>query len=101
MVKDLKWETLEERREKSSLTLLYKLLHHEIAVPQRYHPAPYASSNRRAGEHCLRVYQPSLDAYKYSFLPRTVVSWNRLPAAVAGSPTLDHFKVQLATLTLN
>ena len=36
---------------------------------------------------------------QYSFLPRTIEQWNRLPAAVAASPSLDAFKEGICSLT--
>jgi len=37
-------------------------------------------------------FQPTVDAFKYSFLPRTISAWNALPQAVAEADSLDIFK---------
>jgi hypothetical protein len=39
------------------------------------------------------------DLYKYSFFPRTIGDWNRLPPHVARATSLEGFKNQLDTLT--
>ena len=47
-------------------------------------------------------YIPIIDTrnyIQYSFLPRTIEQWNRLPAAVAASPSLDAFKEGICSLT--
>jgi hypothetical protein len=38
MVKDLNWETLEQRRKRSDVALMNKVVHHLIAVPVYHHP---------------------------------------------------------------
>ena len=40
-------------------------------------------------------YQTFIDAYKYSFLPRTVIEWNDLPSEIVNSQSLDSFKQSL------
>ena len=100
MVKELGWETLETRRKKSSVTLLYKVVNCLVAVPVYYHPVPWNTPTRHNAEHSFNPYQPSIDAFKNSFMPRTVLIWNVLPVAVAMAPTVDLFKVGLAAVTL-
>jgi hypothetical protein len=38
MVKDLNWGRLEQRRKRSDVTLMHKVVHHLIAVPVYHHP---------------------------------------------------------------
>ena len=38
MIKDLNWEKLEQRRNSSDVALMYKVVHHLIAVPVYHHP---------------------------------------------------------------
>ena len=95
---DLKWETLEERRNKNSLTMLYKVVNHQIAVPPPYHPTP-ATRTTRTGPHTLMKYQPTVNAYKFSFFPRAVTLWNNIPSQVASSPSIEEFKSGLQKLT--
>ena len=37
-------------------------------------------------------FQPTVDAFKYAFLPRTIPAWNALPHAVAEADSLDIVK---------
>ena len=94
IAEDLKWDTLENRRNKSSVTMLYKVINSQIAVPSSYHPIP-ANRITRTGPHTLQQYQPSVNSFKYSFFPRTVQLWNSLPEFVATSPSIEEFKAGL------
>ena len=44
----------------------------------------------------LVPYQPRIDAYKYSFLPRTVQEWNRLDDEIIETDCVEEFKQKLA-----
>ena len=44
----------------------------------------------------LVPYQPRIDVYKYSFLPRTVPEWNRLDAEIIETDCVEEFKQKLA-----
>ena len=37
-------------------------------------------------------YASSLDLYKYSFFPRNIITWNKLPALIVEAPSLEAFK---------
>ena len=39
--------------------------------------------------------QPEVDAFKYSFIPRTIADWNELDEDTVAAATLDSFKKQL------
>ena len=49
MVKDLGWETLENRRHNNRLSLMYKIINNEVEVPALYHPVP---NNTREARRC-------------------------------------------------
>ena len=52
-----------------------------VKLPQQYLPTALHSSTRRGTlQNQLCVYAPLVDAHKFSFLPRTVLLWNNLPA---------------------
>ena len=51
-------------------------------------------------EECAWKYIPistSHDAYKFSFLPRTIIAWNQLPSIIITAPSLDAFRSRLIT----
>ena len=46
----------------------------------------------------LTPYQPNIDLYKFSFLPRTVPEWNRLDDEVIQSNCVETFKQKLVNI---
>eukprot|EP00057_Strongylocentrotus_purpuratus_P010558 XP_011665032.1 PREDICTED: RNA-directed DNA polymerase from mobile element jockey-like [Strongylocentrotus purpuratus] len=84
--------TLQERRLESRLAMMYKILHHQIAIPL----PDYISQKDRAtrSQHHLRFTRlgTSSDSYKYSFFPRTMKDWDELPTNIIELPTLKQFK---------
>ena len=92
MLRELRWETLERRRNISALTFIYKMTNDLIEIPKKYHPIPLKTPTRHTNEKAFQTYQPRVDCFKYSLLPRTVPSWNLLSTEVVSAPTLDTFK---------
>ena len=92
MLQDLDWDSLESRRVKIQLTLLFKVIQDLVDMP---------ASTRTRANHTKKLRQISSrsDAYKFSFFPRTIPVWNSLPATVAEAPDLVSFKQGLSTLT--
>ena len=97
MLQLLDVEPLCQRRAKMRLIMFYKSQHALVALPLpsvvqlpiRPHPRY---------PHAFHVPYCSTDAYTFSFFPRTVVQWNKLPASIAMAPSLDQFKGGLAQL---
>ena len=97
MLHDLKWPTLQYRRQRARLSLFYESLNNLIALqiatiiyseqtsiqtPSSaiLHPSLYARTNAYIG---------------YSFFLRTIKEWNSLPTGVVTSNTLPAFQAQL------
>ena len=95
MLSTLKWPVLYERRRWARLTLLYKLLHNLLQIPERYLPSLSTSRTRCHHNFKFTHYQTSIDNYKYAFFPRTVPDWNNLPAHIVYSDSLETFKFRL------
>ena len=98
MISELGWESLETRRKRTSVTLMYKVIHNLVAIPVVYHPVQWLTQTRATSEHSLQTYHTRIDAFKFTFFPRTVLLWNALPVAVVAAPTLDQFKVGVAAV---
>jgi hypothetical protein len=47
---------------------------------------------RTRGEHKYKIINAKHNIYKFSFFPRTVITWNYLPVTVALAPDLDSFR---------
>ena len=66
MIDHLQWESLESRRSKIQLTLLYKIVNDMIDIPADEYLTKEASRTRSAHSK-YRQYHTSTDSLKYSF----------------------------------
>ena len=98
MIKELKWDTLEKRRTINALNFTYKLTNNIIAIPPAYHPKELKSSSRNTNQRSFQTFQPRVDAFKYSLLPRIIPTWNKLPTEAVTAQTLDIFKSHVQKL---
>ncbi len=95
IINDLEWETLETRRKAARLTLLYKILHDEAAVNIPDYVIKPTVQTRQYHQSRFNRLSTSTDAYKFSFIPRTIADWNQLPGNVVEAPTTDTFRRKL------
>ena len=99
MLQSLGWRSLEQRRSDSRLCLFYKIIYGLVAIdmpPSVVHPL---RTPRNSHTLCFRQIQSTVDYYKYSFYPLSIVQWNRLPAHIALLPTFDSFKRAVCTVS--
>ena len=92
MLNRLGWATLEQRRENQRLTMMYKVVHGLVAVSTTHLTA--ADYHTRAIAYQIWSNRFNVP-YKYSFFPRTIPSWNLLPAETAEAMSVDEFKHRL------
>ena len=92
MLQELGWESLEQRRAKLRLCLLYKSIHGLVAIPLD----PHTTINQRSQDR-LTFLKPHTQTnyFKFSFFPRTVHQWNHLPMSVVTAPSIVSFKAGL------
>ena len=88
----LEWDTLEERREMSRLTMLFKIQNGLVDL----NPSDYYSKSDSRTRGCkfnqVRAYNP---AHINSFFPRTLSQWNKLPPGITTTETLQTFKTSV------
>ena len=94
MLDDLRWPSLETRREQSSLTFFYKIHSGTVDLDKDKYLTP-APNLRRTRESQYTRYFAYSDALKNSFFPRTIPMWNSLPSSVVSSKTIEQFKAQI------
>ena len=98
MVNELKWESLESRREQLSLTMLYNSLKQNVYLPPEYIPEFHLQTSQYQLQtrscHMFRLIKPfcNTDTYKYSFIPSTSRQWNVLPRYIFEAENTDIFK---------
>ena len=97
----LGWRTLQERRFISRQSMLYKTINKLTActIPE-YMPQSERSTRN---SHSLQYIVPTtnLEAYRFSFFPRTFRVWNILPAEIVEVTSPDNFKLALQQAFIN
>ena len=79
LLNGLGWPTLQSRRSLHRLTLFYKAVNSQIAI-SLHDLLPQARCSR-GNTGLSKVFTPvgsACDVYKFSFIPRTIVEWNKL-----------------------
>ena len=100
MLQQLKWETLESRRTKIQLTMFYKIVivNNLVGIPADHYLTPSKTRTRTTHSKKMLQYHTRTDTLKFSLFPRTIPTWNMLPATVAEALDLVSFKRGLASL---
>jgi hypothetical protein len=88
----LGWPSLQSRRKTSRLTLLYKATHDKAAINIPSYIRRPSISTRQYYPYKFSQISTSTDAYKFSFLPRTITDWNSLPPEAYQATTPESFK---------
>jgi len=90
----LQWDTLEARRNNLRVILLYKIINKIVDI---YAEGQLIFANSVTRGHSLKLLQlpTMIDAYKNSFFPSAIRTWNNLPSQVVEATTLDLFKHSL------
>ena len=80
------------------MTCFYKVFNNRPESPQSYHPDPVQGLQvTRGHDKRLQPYLPEVDAFKYSFLPQTVVDCNQLLAETVHAESTEAFKLRLCS----
>jgi hypothetical protein len=96
MISELSWETLEQRRAKTRAVLMYEIINNLVDIPS--HTLLIPADGRTRGTTVYRVIYTRIDAYKYPFFPRTILTWNHIPQELRLVPTIDQFRAGLGRM---
>ena len=102
MLRDLNWKTLEDLRTIYRLTLLYELVHNIVVINIDEHCTNHEKGNittRKTSSTSFTHPTARKNCYRYSFIPRTVAEWKRLPATIGESPSVDTLRLDCAVLS--
>ena len=100
MLHTLQWPTLQIRRVRTRIILLYKIVHQQVAIDPTAILSPVDPRTRHAHQHAFKHITATKDTYKYSFFPRTVTQWNLLPVAAVQCTTIEDFKAHIPYVAL-
>jgi len=93
------WNSLEKCRGHYSLVMMYKIIHGMVVIPTTPYLLP-ASYDTRGHSSKFLVPSTRVNAFRYSYFPVTIMSWNGLPAHIIQSPSVECFKSRLAKFHL-
>ena len=96
MLQDLQWDTLETMRRHARLSTIYKMCHGLLDGDW----GDYLKTNRvrrTRGSHDFKFIVPKghKDIFRFSFFPRTITEWKKLPQETVSSQSLCIFKSKL------
>ena len=98
LYKEIRWESLAERRKKHKLIAMYKIINDispeylkSLLPDQTLNQSNY---NLRTRENFITV-PAKTQLYYNSFFPVTIREWNNLPSALRNAPTVGQFKSKL------
>jgi len=92
------WEPFETHRLHCRLNMFYKITRGMVELRPEYHPVLRHQLAARGHSQQFQHLQPSVDAYRYAFFPRTIPVWNALPVELVESNSLEAFKLHLQSL---
>ena len=98
MLTHLEWDSLEQRRYKSRVTMMYKIVNSLVAIPT----TKLVPTAGRTRGHSLKFHRikTQRNYHLSSFFPSTIRLWNSLPPNLVTSLNLDVFKEGLKSVTL-
>jgi len=95
MLQKLNWDTLQQRRDRSRVLMLYRIRHDLVAVPDAVYLQPVPTCIRGFETMYIQI-QCNTNTYSQSYFPHTISLWNTLPIDVCQlSP--DSFKARLSS----
>ncbi len=99
MLAKLKWDTQQERRARTRVTLFYKIVYGLVDIT---FPPYITQTGHQTRGHTMRFLVPTVrvDAYKHSFFPATIRLWNGLPSETVTASSADAFRTRVGALQL-
>ena len=96
MLHQLNWTSLEERRTRNKITLLYKALNDIISISTEH--LRITQTHTRQHQNFYIPFART-NAYRHSFFMDTIRHWNTLPPHIRSAPTLTSFQTALSQHT--
>ena len=100
MLSVLGWETLEERRARMRIVMLFNIIHGSVAVDRQSFLEPLSYCSTRGASKKFNVPMCRTNVCRATFFPDVVKRWNRLPCYVTEAQSVESLKVRLKELKL-
>lgn len=95
MLPEVNWVPLEQRRQNQRLAMLYKINNGLVEMGNDDFKLRRRRPSRHVNCEGFEVPASRTNYHMWSFIPRTIREWNRLPDSVAQAQTLAGFKQKL------
>jgi hypothetical protein len=97
MLSRLGWESLQERRARCRVHMMYKIVNNHVDIRASDYLVPMPHTVRTRGAH-VKFVQPHANKHVYanSFFPAATSWWNSLPASTTEAATFEAFKARVA-----
>ena len=92
MLKDLDWPSLKDRRTASRVTILQKARLGLLPLPVDDLLLPLQRPSRHFHLNSYQTIATNKDVYKFSYWPRTILDWNKLPYHITTITEPNNFK---------
>ncbi|KAK3108183.1 hypothetical protein FSP39_002802 [Pinctada imbricata] len=80
--------------------MFYKIMNNLVEIPLHHYIHVSNTRTRSAVANNIRHISTRVDVYKYSFLPRTIITWNSIPPDICNHPSIDSFRHALLTISM-
>jgi hypothetical protein len=88
-----KWPILQQRRTNTKMVMIYRIVHHLIAIPSQMYLTPATTRTTRGHDKKLQIPFSRIQSHQNSYFPSAIRTWNKLPAVLISVPTLEAFMV--------
>ena len=92
MVRELGWDSLQDRRRNARLALYFKAVNGEVAISISEFVTPQDRRTRGASTNNFKHIRANKQPYRHSFIVRTIPEWNSLPVETKALKTVVSFK---------
>ena len=94
MLKELKCQTLQQRRTNTKMVMMYRVVHHLIAISSQMYITPATTRTKRGHDQKFKIPFSRIQSHQNSYFPSAIRTWNNLPAVLISFPTPEAFKVE-------
>ena len=94
-LEELQWQPLHARRKEARLVQMYRIVNGHtttIPIPPYFRPQQNNYSTRNMHTNKFTKPHTNTDTYKFSFFPRTICDWNRLPKEMLHKLSPESFR---------
>ena len=98
MLENLGWQPLQQRRKINRLSMMYKIVNNQVAIPPTDHLEFNQRSQRNKHSWQIKIKTVEIENYKNSFFPKTIIDWNNLNNKQISCKSVQSFKAAITNI---